>query len=477
MGRPSIFYTGVTKYDPQKCWNGFTVVPARGYGAMLINMNGKVVHLWENLQGEPNRVLKGGYIMSSRGVRDKYISHQDRIDLIMADWDGQIKWKFNHGEFCEDEGREPQWMLRQHHDYQISGNPVGYYSPESDLLHDFKKVLILRHKDVIKERISNQILEDDVLTEIDREGNVVWEWSCTDHFNEFGFSEIQKNSIYRNPNIIDSGLKGQGDLFHINSASYVGPNKWFDSGDMRFCPENIIMCSRETNIIFIIEKKTGKIVWKIGPDYTILKELRMLGIIIGCHNAHIIPKGLPGEGNLLVYDNGGWAGYGLPDQLSKTGNLSCHRDYSRVLEFDPTTLEIKWELNPHKLGFNNTFNEHYFYSPLVSNAQRLPNGNTLITEGTDGRIFEITKDFEIVWDFYSPYYDKANINMIYRSYRIPYDYVPQAKPGEMESIIPVDSKKLRLKNADNGLIDETVKSSVDGTWEFGKTDSFCVEKL
>ena len=37
---------------------------------------------------------------------------------------------------------------------------------------------------------------------------------------------------------------------------------------------------------------------------------RKLGWIIGQHHAHIIPRGLPGEGNLLVFDNGGWAGYG-----------------------------------------------------------------------------------------------------------------------------------------------------------------------
>ncbi|WP_438037357.1 hypothetical protein [Sorangium sp. So ce204] len=37
---------------------------------------------------------------------------------------------------------------------------------------------------------------------------------------------------------------------------------------------------------------------------------RRLGWIIGQHHAHLIPRGLPGEGNLLVFDNGGWAGYG-----------------------------------------------------------------------------------------------------------------------------------------------------------------------
>ena len=47
-----------------------------------------------------------------------------------------------------------------------------------------------------------------------------------------------------------------------------------------------------------------------------------------------------------------------------------------------------------------------FYSPFISSAQRLPNGNTLVTEGSDGRIFEVTRDHELVWEYISPYWGK-----------------------------------------------------------------------
>ena len=56
----------------------------------------------------------------------------------------------------------------------------------------------------------------------------------------------------------------------------------------------------------------------------------------------MIPKGLPGEGNIMVYDNGGWAGYGAPNQFSKTGLKVTRRDSSRVVEFNPTNLELVW---------------------------------------------------------------------------------------------------------------------------------------
>lgn len=470
-----VFYTGVTKYDPDRCFNGYTLIPARGSGALLIDMNGKPLHLWEKLQGEPNKIIKGGKVFSSRGVRDKQVSHQDRIDLVEVDFEGNILWSFDKNEFCEDPGIKPRYMLRQHHDYQIEGNPVGYYSPKHEVKDDFDKVLILTHRDVLKKKISSQILEDDTLIEVNREGEILWKWNACDHFNEFEFTEIQKNAIFRNPNTVDSGLHGQGDWLHINTASYVGENKWFNKGDKRFAPNNIIMDSREANIIFIIDHETGKIVWKLGPDYTTNSKLRIMGPIIGCHNAHIIPEGLPGEGNLLVFDNGGWAGYGLPDQVTKTGNYSVRRDYSRVLEINPITLDVVWELNPSKLGYKTVFNAHYFYSPLVCNAQRLPNENTMVTIGCDGRIIEVTKDFEIVWDYTSPYYDSSNVNMMYRSYRVPYDYVPQVNHSEEKAVSELDPKTLNLKNAYGNNIEESV--SIEGTWDYGKKASFCVEKL
>ena len=45
----------------------------------------------------------------------------------------------------------------------------------------------------------------------------------------------------------------------------------------------------------------------------------------------MIPRGLPGEGNILIYDNGGWAGYYAPNPGSPTGIRGALRDYSRVL--------------------------------------------------------------------------------------------------------------------------------------------------
>ena len=470
MGRPTVFPTGTTLYDPSKCDSGYTLFMGRQIGAILINMNGKVVRQWKDFMGMPCKMIKGGHILGSLAARDAAIASQDFADVTMIDWDGNVEWTFNKYDHVNDpDGIE--WAARQHHDYQMEGNPVGYPVPGQEVTPDFGKMLILTHKDVNKPKISPHQLLDDCLIEIDREGNILWEWSVIDHFNEFGFTEEQKNAMYRDPTMRPTG---QGDLFHINCASYVGPNHWYDEGDERFNPENIIMDSRECNIMVIVSHETGEIVWQVGPDLTKTPELRIFGTIVGPHHTHMIPKGLPGEGHIMVYDNGGWAGYGAPNQFSKTGLKVSRRDGSRVIEFDPTTLEIVWECKGEEIGATDApFTTHYFYSPLTSDAQRLPNGNTFICEGTSGRFMEFTPDNELVWEYNYPCLGSG---LIYRAYRIPYDWVPQLPEQEEVAIERIDNTEYVLPGAEKfDLEAEGVRVSVEGTRGFDKGFANCVD--
>ena len=72
-----------------------------------------------------------------------------------------------------------------------------------------------------------------------------------------------------------------------------------------------------------------------------------------------------------------------------------------------------------------------FLSQFISGAQRLPNGNTLICEGKAGRVFEVTKDGKIVWEYLnplggdvepSPQGGKAPPHALFRATRIPRDH-------------------------------------------------------
>ena len=148
MGTPSVYPMGTTIYDPEKAWSGYTVMPVHGVGTVLIDMNGNVVKTWKDLQGFPNKLLPGGMVMGSLGARDSQYAYQDQTDVVQVDWDGNVVWKFNKKEFIEDPGHEPQWMARQHHDYQREGNPVGYYVPGMECKTESGNTLILCHSDV-----------------------------------------------------------------------------------------------------------------------------------------------------------------------------------------------------------------------------------------------------------------------------------------------------------------------------------------
>jgi hypothetical protein len=375
-------------------------------------MDGNVIHNW-SLIGFPPKMLPGGDLIGgynqSEMDEDMYVAQED--------WNGTIVWKFNNWE---------NGSARQHHDLEREGNPVGYYAPGQDFV-DKGKTLVLARSTILNNSISKWPLDDDIIYEVDWNGSLTgYEWYANDHFDELGFDLRAKIGIYfqKMPYTMRSDFLG---WLHVNSVSELGKNQWYDTGDSRFNPNNIIITSRHANFIAIIERSTGKIVWRVGPDYSKDTEIgQKLGQIIGPHHAHMIPKGLPGEGNILVFDNGGFAGYGIL-------GLPCRyiRFYSRVIEFNPITYEIVWEYY-NKTGpmFPRDGNDPRFFSLLMSSAQRLPNGNTLICEGNRDRVFEVTPEKNIVWKYiYSEGFGKSIIKDIYHAYRVPPEWVPGNPSG------------------------------------------------
>ena len=101
MGYPSIYPTGVTIYNKEKAYSGYTIFPS-AKGALLIDMNGNEVKLWAGLGGFPNKILPGGYVMGTTGARGGKYAYQDQLDLVQVDWDGHIVWKFDKTELVAD---------------------------------------------------------------------------------------------------------------------------------------------------------------------------------------------------------------------------------------------------------------------------------------------------------------------------------------------------------------------------------------
>ena len=118
------------------------------------------------------------------------------------------------------------------------------------------------------------------------------------------------------------------------------------------------------------------------------------------------------NGNILIFDNG-------PTRLDQTF------PFSRVIEVNPAANDIVWRYqDPNAQGF---------YSDRISNAQRLPNGNTLINEGMFGRFFEVTLAGEVVWEYVNPYFvprsgpPQTQTNSVFRVYRYTEEEVARAR--------------------------------------------------
>jgi hypothetical protein len=181
------------------------------------------------------------------------------------------------------------------------------------------------------------------------------------------------------------------DWTHTNTVEILPENKWYDAGDERFKPGNILLSPRNLGFIFIVDKCTKEIVWEYSGEYA--------GGLAGQHEPNMIEKGLPGEGNIILFDNG-----------SPPLNDIAHAGQSFILEIEPPTRKIKWRYS----------NGVKFFSAFASSVQRLPNGNTFICESQLPRLFEVTKKGEIVWEYALEWH-----RFVTRAYRYPYDYCPQ----------------------------------------------------
>jgi arylsulfotransferase ASST len=154
---------------------------------------------------------------------------------------------------------------------------------------------------------------------------------------------------------------------------------------------NLLLSMRNISTIVRINRQTNRVDWELGPPP-----------LAGAHGVNQLANG-----NLLIFDNG-------PYRLDQSQLSLTAAPFSRVIEIDPATQSIVWTYQ-QALGWQ-------FFSALLSNAQRLPNGNTLINEGLSGRLFQVTPTGDVVWEYVSPYFgpaaapDKIQSNMIFRAY-------------------------------------------------------------
>ncbi len=202
------------------------------------------------------------------------------------------------------------------------------------------------------------ILED-FITILSPDGKEVKQFSILQIFLNSSFS-------YLIPPVNKIEALNFADIFHTNSIE-VFDGKLSNKCSI-FKKGNILISIRNINVIAIIDLNTKKIVWLYGPNNLIYQ-----------HKPTLLDNG-----NILIFDNG--------------------IEYSRVIEVDPLSYRIVWEYSD--------ISQNKFFSATHGTGQRLPNGNTLITESDNGRAFEVTYDLKTVWEYLNPHRAGKNNELI-----------------------------------------------------------------
>jgi hypothetical protein len=340
---------GLTLSKPERACHGYTLfTPMTGTATYLIDMHGAIVHRWTL----PARPGSYGYLLENGHLLTNIRSGNEPVDfggrggrILELDWDSTIVW-----DYAED---------TLHHDFSRMPNGhtmvLGWERLPDSMASQIQGGLPGTEHE--------QGIWSDYFREITPDKQVIWEWHGHEHL----------------------------DLATDVIAPLHRRQEWTHANTCEVMPDgNLLTSFRLINTIGIIDKQSGRFLWKWGKDE--------LG---GQHD----PTPLP-NGNILLFDNG-W----LTRRLTPFPG-------SRVIEVDPQTDTILWTYET-KPGWA-------FFSSFISGAQRLDNGNTLICEGMRGRIFEVTPAGEIVWEFVNPFFGDderwGNVNIVFRAYRYSPDF-------------------------------------------------------
>ncbi len=192
---------------------------------------------------------------------------------------------------------------------------------------------------------------EDTVTCLDARGRVERTFSILEAIEASRFAERALADI-------DRRVQNFGDLLHTNSIEILDGR--LADRDPAFADGNLLVSFRHADAIGILDPKSETLVW----------------FHTGTFSRQHDPKVLD-DGRLMLFDNRG------------------ADDGSRVLELDPITGEIAWSYEGNDAS--------PFFSASCGIAERLPNGNRLVTESDNGRAFEVTPDGSIVWEFRSPH--------------------------------------------------------------------------
>lgn len=159
-----------------------------------------------------------------------------------------------------------------------------------------------------------------------------------------------------------------GDIFHTNAVTLLKSGR--GEAPLAFATGDVLVSIPRLNALVVIDLNRNRVTWALA------------GMTRYQHDPVMLENG-----NLLVLDNRGHEG-----------------EMSRVLEIDPTTQSVVWGYYGDRMNG--------FLTRSCGTSQRLPNGNTLITESDAGRVFEVTVSGEVVWEFLNPHRVGGDANLV-----------------------------------------------------------------
>ena len=336
----------------ERSFNGYTIIaPNGGDAAYLLGPDGKVVNYWSVPWYKPGYAyLTPEGTLLSRGrlleeTENGWELVPDRADIAVEfDWDGNVVWQWDKGDLHHGIHRMP------------NGNTlIIVWTPMPDGLRSrIKGGLPPSHMETIVEKDPN--FWEFLLEGMGVGGRPKVEGGFTDAIVEV---DPQGNIV-----------KQWNDYDHLSPeeepiCEFCFGGEWTHANSLTMTADGHVLVSfREISLVVKINWETGDIVWKHGRPY-----------ISHQHDPSETP-----DGNILIFDNG--AHHPVQGQTS-------------VVEIDPSDGKVLW-----RYGGDICFD---FRCLHIGGAQRLPNGNTMICEGECGRVFEVTPDKEICWEWVSPF--------------------------------------------------------------------------
>jgi Arylsulfotransferase (ASST) len=366
--------------------------PLQSKTTYLIDRCGKLVHSWKSAYkpGQSVYLLPDGNLLRSGNDSNMaFISGGGRIEKL--DWNSNVIWSYANS--------TPTSCL--HHDiYPMPNGNVLAILWEKKTPEEVKA--LGRNPDLISKSIwMEKIIE--LKPQGKNKAAIVWEWNICDHLVE-DINNTLKNygDVAKNPQLVNINYRAKvdEDWLHFNSVSYNSSLDQIIISNRNFCEFFIIDHSTTSAQAASHSggryKKGGDLLYRWGNAAAYNCGTPEEQKLYLQHSAHWISKGLVDEGKIMVFNNGTERpGEIFSDieiiepPIDKIGN------YTMLSSQACKPSDSFWK-------YPEPFSPEKFYSKNVSNAQRLPNGNTLICEGANGRIFEINATGNRLWNYVNP---------------------------------------------------------------------------